>query len=92
MSTSPYSVRLEDDVREALEAEAQLEDRPPAQLAARAIKDMLRAKAARRDAIDAALVEADAGAFVSSEAMEAWVESWGGADELPAPVADIDKT
>jgi predicted transcriptional regulator len=92
MPTTPYSVRLDDDVREALEAEAQLEDRPAAQLAARAIKDMLRAKAARRGAIDAALTEADAGSFVSSEAMGAWVESWGSGDELPAPVADIEKT
>ena len=89
MPTAPYTVRLDDKVRRALEAQAKLEDRPAAQLAARAIKSMLDAKAARRSMIDAAIAEADTGAFVSSEAVERWVESWDSDPEQPAPVADI---
>ena len=89
MSTTPYTVRLKDDVREALEAEAKLEDRPAAQLAAQAIKSMLASKAAKRRSIDVALVEADAGTFVSSDAMGSWIESWGADQELSAPTADV---
>lgn len=87
--TPPYSVRLDDDVRQSLEAEAAREQRPPAQLAARAIKQMLDAKAAKRAALEAAVAEADQGEFISSEAMSAWVESWGADNELPVPEADI---
>ena len=89
MPTTPYSVRLDDEVRQALEAEARREQRPPAQLAARAIKQMLDAKAAKREALEAAITQADAGEFVSSETMTAWVESWGTDNELPVPIADI---
>ena len=89
MPTTPYSVRLDDEVRAALEAEARIEDRPAAQLAARAIKSMLDAKAAKRAMIDAALVKADAGVFVSMEATNTWVESWGTDNELPMPEPDI---
>lgn len=89
MATAPYSIRLDDDLRTALEREAMIEDRPPAQLAVRAIRDMLEAKATKRAAIDAALAEADAGRFISSDAMNAWVDSWDTGAELPMPLADI---
>lgn len=89
MPTTPYTIRLDDDVRQALEQQAQLEDRPAAQLAARAISSMLEAKAAKRAAIDAALTEADAGVFISLEAMNAWVDSWGTEDEIAEPQPDI---
>ena len=88
MPTTPYTVRLDDDLRQALEAEAQREDRSPAQLATRAIKAMLDAKATRRATIDAALAEADKGAFISEETMMAWVDSWGTDDERPMPEPD----
>lgn len=88
MTTKPYSVRLDEDVRQALEAEAAREQRPPAQLAARAIKSMLDAKASKRAALEAAIVEADQGVFISSEAMGAWVESWGSDTELSLPEPD----
>lgn len=89
MPTSPYTLRLDDELRQALEHEAELEDRPAAQLAARAIRTMLEAKAAKRQAIDAALEEAAKGAFISENAMNAWVDSWDSENELPMPEADI---
>ena len=89
MGTSPYSIRLDDDLRKSLEKEAEIEERSPAQLAVRAIRSMLEAKAAKRAAIDTALKEADQGQFISAEAMNAWIDSWDTADELPAPKADI---
>ncbi|MBO9467973.1 hypothetical protein J7443_22265 [Tropicibacter sp. R15_0] len=89
MGTSPYSIRLDDELRKSLEREAEIEDRPPAQLAVRAIRSMLEAKAAKREAIEAALQQADEGRFISSEAMTDWIDSWDSEDELPMPAADI---
>jgi len=89
MGSTPYSIRLDDDLRRSLEKEAEFEDRPPAQLAVRAIRSMLAAKALKREAIDAALDEAGQGKFISAEAMNAWMESWDTETETPAPKADI---
>ena len=55
MAAAPYSIRLDDDLRKALEREAEIEDRTAAQLAVRAIRSMLEAKASKRDALNAAL-------------------------------------
>lgn len=89
MGTSPYSIRLDDTLRQALEREAALEDRAPAQLAVRAIRSMLEAKAARRTAIEEAIARADQGRFISSDAMSDWIDSWDTDDERPAPIVDI---
>lgn len=92
MPSSPYTLRLDDSLREALEKEAALEERPAAQLASRAIRNMVETKLAKRAAITAALEEADGGAFISQEAMNAWVDSWDTDDELPIPTADVPAT
>lgn len=89
MGASPYSIRLDDDLRKALEREAAIEDRPPAQLAVRAIRAMLEAKAAKRAVLEEALAEAERGAFISAEAMNAWIESWDEAEEKLPPKADV---
>ena len=92
MPTTPCTIRLDDELKKALEQEAALEDRPAAQLAARAIRTMLEAKEAKRQTIDAALLEAGKGAFISDEAMNAWIDSWDSAAELPMPQADLPST
>lgn len=89
MGTKPYSIRLDDELRESLEHEAEIEDRPPAQLAVRAIRSMLAAKAAKRMAVESAIKEADQGKFISADTMNAWIDTWDTEDELPAPKADI---
>jgi len=85
MAATPYSIRLDDDLRKALEREAEIEDRPAAQLAARAIRSMLEAKAAKRDALTAALQRAEEGRFIPAEAVNDWLASWDSAEERPAP-------
>ena len=89
MATSPYTLRLDDELRKALENEAELEGRPAAQLAVRAIRAMLEAKEAKRHAIDAALEEAEKGVFISEDTISAWIDSWDSENELPVPGADI---
>ncbi|CAN7687505.1 hypothetical protein [Rhizobium sp. LjRoot254] len=50
---------------------------------------MQNAKTAMQGAIEAALAEADKGIFVSQEAVDRWMESWGTENELPMPEPDI---
>lgn len=76
MGATPYTIRLDDELKQALEYEAKLDDRPPDQLAVRAIRDMVKARKAKRAAIEAALQEAEQGRFISSAAMIEWVDSW----------------
>ncbi|MDP2732440.1 MAG: hypothetical protein Q8O63_04930 [Hoeflea sp.] len=89
MSTVPFTLRLDKDLKTSLEAEAKLEDRSASYLAARAIKMMLEAKAAKRRLIEEAVAEADKGVFISEEKMNAWVESWDTENELPEPEPDV---
>ena len=89
MPTTPYTIRMDTDLREALEQEARYEDRPAAQLANRAIKSMIQAKVAKRQAIETALAQADKGAFISQNALNEWMDSWDTDNELPIPEPDI---
>ncbi len=89
MATTPYTFRMDDELRQALEHEAKLEGRPAAQLAATAIKAMVDARVKKRRAIEAAFAEADKGVFVSEEAVDRWMDSWGTDNELPPPEPDI---
>ena len=89
MGSTPYSIRLDDELRQSLEREAEIEDRPPAQLAVRAIRAMLEAKAAKRVAIQEALERADHGRFISAEVMNDWIDTWDTENEVPVPKADI---
>ena len=91
MSTSPYTIRLDETLKKALEYEAALDERPPAQLAVRAIRAMLEARQAKRDAITVALQEAEKRRFISSEAMFAWLDSWDSDNEGPEPLADTER-
>jgi predicted transcriptional regulator len=87
MPAAPFSLRLDPETRARLEEEARRLDRPAAQVATRAIVRWLDAQAALRVEIDAAVAEADAGVFVSAEAMHAWMETWE--SETPPPEPDL---
>ena len=91
MSTSPYTIRLDETLKKALEYEAALDERPPAQLAVRAIRAMVEARQAKRDAITSALQEAEKGRFISGEAMFAWIDSWDSDKVGPEPIADTER-
>ena len=91
MASSPFSMRMDDDLKAAIEEEARRQDLSAAQVVTRAVRAHLRAREAERAAVEAALAEADKGEFISGEAVMAWVESWGTPDELPMPEPDIQK-
>lgn len=90
MTTSArFSMRLEPDLKEWLEEEAKLHDRSAGYIAAQAIATQKLRSESRRRMIDEAVLEADKGVFVSSEAVSAWMNSWGSENELPVPKPDI---
>ena len=89
IASKPFSMRLDADLRARLEEEARQADRSASWVAARAIEVFLDARAEKRRAIEAAVTEADKGVFVSSDAIDRWMDSWGTADEKPFPKPDV---
>jgi predicted transcriptional regulator len=85
----PFSLRLDEMTRRRLEDEARRQGRPASQVASRAIVGFLDAQDELRRQIETAVAEADQGAFISSEAMHGWMDSWGSDRELPPPEPDI---
>ena len=92
MATSPFSLRLTAEVKTMLKQEAAQMNRSESFVATTAIRNFLLARQQKRQAIDAAIEEANQGLFISSQAMGAWVDSWGSENELPPPEVDIKMT
>ena len=91
MATTPFSLRLDDDMRARLKSEAKQLHRSESSIAAIAIQKYLDACEQKRQAIDLSVTQADKGEFISSQSMNAWVDSWGSDDELPLPAVDVTK-
>ena len=88
MANVPFSLRLDPDLKTKLKREAELLNRSESFIATTAIKNYLSACEQKRNAIDAAVAQADKGNFISSQAMGAWVDSWGTDNELALPEID----
>jgi len=89
VTTERLSLRIGVDLKKSLEREARREERSISYLAVKAIEAMLRSRAEKRAAIRAAVAEADKGAFISQDAMDAWVSSWDTESERPPPEPDL---
>jgi len=89
MGTVPFTLRLDNEVKEQLEMEAKLEDRSASYLATTAIKQMLEARTERRQLIENAIAEADKGEFVSQSTVNEWFSSLGTEHEIPTPKPDL---
>jgi RHH-type rel operon transcriptional repressor/antitoxin RelB len=89
MQSTPFTLRLDTETKTRLEAEAKVADRSASYVVQEAIKSYLTACESKRQAIEAALVEADKGEFVSSDAVETWFDNLGTENELPKPKPDV---
>jgi len=89
MSTTPVSLRLDPKVKARLEEEARIAKLSASSLANKAIETFLAARAAKRSQIEAALVDAEKGEFISGEALGRWIDSWETEAELPPPEPDV---
>jgi predicted transcriptional regulator len=91
MATTPFSVRIDDEIKRQLKREAKHLNRSESFVAATAIKKYLESCSQKRKAIDLAVAEAEQGNFISSEKMNDWVDSWGSENEQSLPTTDIHK-
>ena len=89
MTTSSFTLRIDSDLKKRLEQAAKAADRSASYMAAKAIEAMVEARDEKRRAIEAAVIEADKGVFISSKAMHKWMDSWGTDNELSPPEPDI---
>ncbi|WP_133170107.1 hypothetical protein [Kumtagia ephedrae] len=89
MGEVPLSLHVDADVREKLEAEANLQQTSAEDVAELAIKRYLEIREHEREILRERIAEADKGVFISGEAMHRWIESWGTENELPPPEPDV---
>ena len=88
MTTARFTLRLDPDLKQWLEDEAERRDRSAGWVAKEAIEPMRRASEMRQRMIADAVREADEGVFVSREAVHSWMATWDTEDEASVPQAD----
>jgi predicted transcriptional regulator len=89
MATTPFSFRIDEKLKTKLEKAAAREQRSASHVVHQAVTAYLDRQDAKRKAIREAMAEAEKGVFISEEAMDAWIDSWGTERELPPPEPDI---
>ena len=89
MNAVPFSMRLDPDLKEAVEKEARRDDRSVSYVIQQAAREYVERKEQFRAMVAELEAEADKGVFISGEAMHAWVDSWDTEKELPPPEPDI---
>ncbi len=89
MAAVPFSLRIDTELKEQLEAEARLEDRSAAYILQQAAREYIDRKSQFRDMVRGLEQEADKGVFISSAAVRKWIVSRGTNEPLPFPESDI---
>ena len=92
MSSTPFSIRLPNELRESLAAISRISHRSQSEIASKAIAEYVAKNEWKLKAIQEAKQEADKGVFISQEATLSWLDSWGTDDELEAPSSDSTST
>ena len=91
MSSVPFSIRIDSEIKKQLESEAKALDRSASYLVVEAIKRYLEVNNKQKLAIEAALKEAEKGEFISHQSMRNWFASLGSENTLPYPKANISR-
>lgn len=89
MATSQFSLRLPEDLKNSLSKISKLAHRSQSQIAVRAITEYVERNEWKIKALQVAKQEADKGVFVSHDAIDTWLDTWGTDSELPAPEPDV---
>jgi len=86
--STTLTLDLGPELKDSLDGLAASTGRPVADLVAEALAGYVEAQRWQIEQIEEAVRQADAGGpFVPHEEVEAWVRSWGTANELPRPKA-----
>ena len=88
-STIPFSIRIDPEIKNLLDQEAEKADRSASYVAVEAIKKYLESKQHEREIIRAAMIKADKGEFISSDNVRTWFASLGSENELPRPKPNV---
>ena len=89
MASIPFSLRIDSELKELLEAEARLEDRSAAYILQQAAREYIDRKSQFRDMVRGLEQEADKGVFISSVAVRKWIAARETSKPLPFPAPDI---
>jgi predicted transcriptional regulator len=89
MSSARFSLRLDADLKDWIEKEAERRDRSAGYIVTEAIRLRKEAEEREEKIMAARIAEADSGVFISEEAMTKWVMSLGTDNELPEPEPDV---
>ena len=85
MSSTTFTVRVETDVKKRLEKLAKSTGRSRSFLAAEALSEYLDVNEWQVAGVRKAMATLDRGESAHHEQVKAWVNSWGGKRERPAP-------
>ena len=89
MGEVPLSLHVDAELKKKLEDEARSQNVSAENVAERAIQRYLEIREHERAVLRERIAEADKGIFISEEAMNRWIDSWGTENELPPPEPDI---
>lgn len=89
MATTTFSMRMDEDIKKRVEDIAKFEERSASYIAEKAIKQYLARVEYQEEQVELAIKEAEKGVWISGEAMDKWIESWGTENELAPPEPDI---
>jgi predicted transcriptional regulator len=89
MPTTTLSMRIDEGVKKRVMEIAEREERSASYIVEKAIKQFLARVEYEHEQIALALTEAEKGIWISGEAMDKWIESWGTGNELPPPEPDV---
>ena len=85
MSSATFTVRVDANAKKRLEKLAKSTGRSRSFLAAEAINEYLDVNEWQVAGVKRAIEEADRGELIPHDQVRAWVDSWGGNNELPLP-------
>lgn len=88
-SDATFSVRLPEELRREVDEFAKATRRSRSFVVKEAVEAYMDDRRAYLEAIDEAIKEADKGVFISGEAVDRWLASWGTDNPLPMPEPDI---
>jgi predicted transcriptional regulator len=83
--TTTVTIRVPVELKEALDAIAEVTERSASSLAARAVAKWVDENRWQLRAIEEGIAAADRGELVDHQAVSEWLESWGTAGELEPP-------
>jgi predicted transcriptional regulator len=89
MANSDILVSLPEELRQEVDNFAKATQRSRSLVVKEAVEAYMEDQRAYQAAIDEAIIEADKGVFISGDAVDRWLKSWGTDNVLPMPEPDI---